>query len=765
MTREIGAILARIHPDATFAAIASLPSDALDLAVDGVGDVVLPLKPKQAQQLIQIARPAPYGKGTRTLVDPNVRDTWSVHASKVRLGPRGTAALSRALDGLAADLGVPLGQTLEPELHDLLIYGPGQYFAPHKDSEKSDDMVASLVVQLPSTYAGGAMIVTHGRETVELDSQRPNIGLLAFYADCVHEVLPVRSGYRVALTYNLMMRGRPMRGAPTPEVIEVVTGALDRYFAAPFPPRWPHDAEADRPDRLVYLLDHEYTQRSLSWDRLKSPDSDRVDLLRAAAEARGHEVALTLVDVHEVWSAEGPLAASWRATQQSRGYLIDTEATFISWVARDGTRRDADERGLNLREVVMTKISGDFPPHTTDYEGYMGNYGNTADRWYHRAALVIWPKAREFVMRARGAPEWGLGEIRGVARAGDLARARELAAAFLPLWERGRDGDLMTALEVAGLLGDPELGARMLKPFGIDALSPGAVPGIVALAARFGAPWIRERFKAWQERRRFGDDRAWVSSLPDLVGPLVRDAGKVGREIAREIVVAKWKSVSSRVDGLAAYSPSTRKDAASDVSSALLALVECALIVDQPALGDEILQLVRSEERANELLPAMLRRAHEQYPIEAFEPMGLWPLVALALERARRVAAEPERETDDWSIAAALGCTCKHCQALSEFLVDGARRTFAWPLSKENRRHVHGALDHGELPVRHETIRSGSPQTLLLTKTPALFARAKKHKSEAQALVVWLESTAAEAPGAEHGRPKRPGRRARIRPA
>ena len=30
----------------------------------------------------------------------------------------------------------------------------------------------------------------------------------AFYADCVHEVLPITSGYRLALVYNLRRQGR-----------------------------------------------------------------------------------------------------------------------------------------------------------------------------------------------------------------------------------------------------------------------------------------------------------------------------------------------------------------------------------------------------------------------------------------------------------------------------------------------------------------------------------------------------------------------------
>ena len=36
----------------------------------------------------------------------------------------------------------------------------------------------------------------------------------AFYADCVHEVLPVTKGYRATLVYNLIRKGKGKPPAP-----------------------------------------------------------------------------------------------------------------------------------------------------------------------------------------------------------------------------------------------------------------------------------------------------------------------------------------------------------------------------------------------------------------------------------------------------------------------------------------------------------------------------------------------------------------------
>lgn len=62
--------------------------------------------------------------------------------------------------------------------------------------------------------------------------------------------------------------------------------------------------EPSPPERLVYLLDHEYTQRSLSWNQLKNGDGARVAALRAAAERLDCECFLALAEVHEMWTCE-----------------------------------------------------------------------------------------------------------------------------------------------------------------------------------------------------------------------------------------------------------------------------------------------------------------------------------------------------------------------------------------------------------------------------------------------------------------------------
>ncbi|MFF3328948.1 hypothetical protein ACFYWX_05210 [Streptomyces sp. NPDC002888] len=117
--------------------------------------------------------------------------------------------------------------------------------------------------------------------------------LVAFYADCRHQVTPVRTGYRVTLTFNLL--AEPGTSAEVSGPLAELAHSLGRHFGSPAKPRY-GTRELDPPTRLVYLLDHEYTQRGLSWERLKGADAGRAALLRAAAAQAGCESVLALAE-------------------------------------------------------------------------------------------------------------------------------------------------------------------------------------------------------------------------------------------------------------------------------------------------------------------------------------------------------------------------------------------------------------------------------------------------------------------------------------
>jgi hypothetical protein len=71
--------------------------------------------------------------------------------------------------------------------------------------------------------------------------------------------------------------------------------------------------------------------------------------------------------------------------------LIDSEVTLTHWTGPDGTRLEETALYADGNEVCASTPTGDLKPYSSEYEGYMGNWGNTLDRWYHRAAVIVWP--------------------------------------------------------------------------------------------------------------------------------------------------------------------------------------------------------------------------------------------------------------------------------------------------------------------------------------------------------------------------------------
>jgi hypothetical protein len=215
---RIAQLLTGAESTGSFSAETSAPSAGVTLSVAGVGPVRFPVGAAQERKLVSVARPAMFGLGEATLTDPSVRDTWELTAEQVSLGGDWERVLEEALVEVHEGLGLPRGARLRAELHALLVYGPDQFFMPHQDSEKDDEMVATLVVSLPSVHAGGDLVVSHGGQSrTYRHVDRDRVGFVAFYADCLHEVRPVRTGRRVTLTFNLLVAREPEPAVTDPD--------------------------------------------------------------------------------------------------------------------------------------------------------------------------------------------------------------------------------------------------------------------------------------------------------------------------------------------------------------------------------------------------------------------------------------------------------------------------------------------------------------------------------------------------------------------
>ncbi|VDB85597.1 unnamed protein product [Peniophora sp. CBMAI 1063] len=103
------------------------------------------------------------------------------------------------------------------EPYELEIYEQGSFFKSHRRAQRDDDGVfGTLISTFPVGHTGGESVLHpyEGDEHVfdtgsKLSTRPPRIAYAAFWGDIHHEVLPVTSGYRVALRYDLSWSVKP----------------------------------------------------------------------------------------------------------------------------------------------------------------------------------------------------------------------------------------------------------------------------------------------------------------------------------------------------------------------------------------------------------------------------------------------------------------------------------------------------------------------------------------------------------------------------
>ena len=759
---DLSALLATLGGGGSFATRLTAPIHDLAIEVTGIGELGLPVTTAQAKQLRLVARPAKFGHGDQTILDRRVRDTWEVPRSRVRIDRRRwNRTLRPMLDTVRDDLGLPSESSLDAQLHSMLLYEPGQFFAAHQDSEKDDQMIASLVVMLPSRCAGGDLVVTHRGESVRHEGSASSLTFVAFYADTQHQVLPVETGNRVVLTYNLVLTGdttTPLTGDTS--VTPTAAGLLDRHFARIAEPRWKGDRQAQEPpDRLVVLLDHQYTERGLRWSHLKGNDAARAQVLREAADRASCEVALAQAEIHETrecyeddpprWGRRGWSGWDDEAGNDEAGDGVQRGLTvgeiLDSTVEIDPAVGEAlrFDRAVSYAELAEVTPPADLVPYDSEYTGYMGNWGNTIDRWYRQAAIVVWPLARAFAIRAKGDPLGALDDLLARTATDDSSRRTRAddAATLLRFWtdavRRDDQQELLPgALQLAWELGDEQLATRLVEPFALEALSPTDAHVVLALAEQHDLEWFDRQLSAWLEHGRASrasasptpTRTAWVEGLPELCANLRdgdRPPGSLGSKIARSLLrrIGEWLIDAVRRAALIT-APSQRATALAELALPTLAVLRAtSVIVDSPRRDRIIDALFDPALRITPMLVTVVQACAALSPDER-ENVGARAIAQHCRQTIEAALAEPPRASDNWSITEfEPGTCCDDCTTLAAFLTDPAAQQTVWPLAKPRRQHIHHRIDGAELPVTHRTTREGSPHKLVLAKTADLHRR------------------------------------------
>lgn len=245
-------------------------------------------------------------------------------------------------------------------------------------TEKIPGMFGTLVICLPSAHEGGDVVLKHCGKKMVIKTSEAVQSYACWYSDVTHEVLPVRSGYRWVLTYNMAIDKHAQR--PSAALKRSETRALRHTLR-----RWPDDG----PAYLLHTLDHHYTQANVCLNNLKTRDLAQVQTLMDAAQELDFEIFLALIEKEEMGAVE-------YTPGSRRGYYYnpyddeddDDEDDEESYHHIDDIMEEnykikslfdlqgrlvAESLSFDTEQMLDPEAFEDLDCDEEDYEGYMGN--------------------------------------------------------------------------------------------------------------------------------------------------------------------------------------------------------------------------------------------------------------------------------------------------------------------------------------------------------------------------------------------------------
>jgi 2OG-Fe(II) oxygenase superfamily len=398
-----------INPIGSFAATGTFLPPALNpgLAFEGFGAIGLPLHPLIAKALKDKADKAPFGRGPETLYDDAIRSAWQFDPNKVKItGGQWEEQMKQLVLEATFQLGIS-NENVEAlgivaPLYKVLLYEEGGHFKPHKDTEKEPNMFGSLIVQLPSKFTGGDIVVQHLGETKTFESSKEcesTFRYTAFFTDCFHEIKTVTSGWRIALAYNLVTtkEGSTLPSVEQNSALQATLKQLrDDWVSSSIIPR------------LGYRLDHDYTQQRFGFDVLKGRDAVVVNTLRKALDGQGHRLfdlclvmfsryekyseyeSEQMMKVKEVISEDGAKHPELPILYDNNsGWLVDFDC--LTSDRQEEFRKENKRYGPEDSQITYSAFKKEFQANIRHHDA--GNEGGGSTTWYESACVVIYPAA------------------------------------------------------------------------------------------------------------------------------------------------------------------------------------------------------------------------------------------------------------------------------------------------------------------------------------------------------------------------------------
>ncbi|REG84530.1 2OG-Fe(II) oxygenase family protein [Algoriphagus antarcticus] len=723
--QEVLDILLQLKGSGKFASIHSDDFVFPGLVVEGIGETAFPINPLQANALIQAGHKAPFGKGKATIYDDNVRSAWEIDASKLSFNnPQWTKFIDKAIGKIKTDLGLE-DYTVAAHLYKLLVYQKGDFFLPHKDTEKEKGMFGTMIVGLPSQYTGGELVIQFEGVTEVADfTQNPNpysINYAAFYADCDHEVKPLTSGYRVCLVYNLVQEKAAKK---------ISLQSLQSHVATLSKILTKHQSKQDAQPSIV-LLGHQYTPENFSYESLKLNDRVRAEALLQAAKEAGYYAKLCLVTSY---LSGTPAYDGYDDDDDENAEMeevYDESLTIEHWA-------DDEHPALSNVSFAEADLITSFPidegePIVKESTGYMGNYGPDLMHWYHFGAVMIWSHQLNAKLLPSQYTGTQLNWIEHFNRTSSISEEEKVVV----------DHILTAALT------NPKTSYYQKDPTNYNAVADWLINGN---KTTFLLNLLPERLHLFFEKI---DTESWIK----LFKFLSRENGTI---LFEKLTKALTLSVLEKLlDVLQVMmEDKTLKPLATVQIQKLpkyfkLVYDEYDHRVNAPAFTNLFWTAKHASSTAewtNEILETLIQKPNRTYIhgtiapqlLSVKEPSELThKLLLFCQEYLQQRANNEPQPPASWSrpMPDNFGSHKYQWQILKDFLESPTEQNFDFRKNQTERKELEYAIKSSVVDLKTETIKKGSPHTLRITKTQAAYHRQMNDWNEDVALLEKLKDS------------------------
>ena len=201
------------------------------------------------------------------------------------------------------------------------------------------------------------------------------------------------SGFRWVLTYNLALSDdqpgsavtRPSAGLlDSPSATAKLRSALGRWIFQP---------KTSRNCSLHHVLEHDYTQASISLRKLKADDLARVEALKSACEGLEVDIFLALLEKEEEevedydgWGRYPDDGEADPEEDEIDQAHVSKSIGSVSYVVKNLVDLEgnqlAEHLSLDTDDMIDPDAWDRLEDYSEEYQGYTGNEGQGALYWY-----------------------------------------------------------------------------------------------------------------------------------------------------------------------------------------------------------------------------------------------------------------------------------------------------------------------------------------------------------------------------------------------